>query len=140
MSHSQTRIIIKTKGRGLYEFTSEIEQALRQSEIKEGLCVIFCRHTSASLVIQENADPTVQVDLLNWLARVAPDGDPSYVHNTEGPDDMAAHIRTMITRTSETIPVSGGNLALGTWQGVYLVEHRTSPHSRSVIISFLGDS
>lgn len=139
MPYSQMKITIRTKGRGLYEFTDGIENALRQSGLRDGLCVVFCRHTSASLVIQENADPTVQVDLLNWLSRIAPDGDPAYVHNTEGPDDMAAHIRTMLTRTSETIPVADGKLGLGTWQGVYLVEHRTSPHTRSVVISFIGD-
>jgi secondary thiamine-phosphate synthase enzyme len=138
MKQHHVKFTIRTRGRGLYEFTDRVEQAVQESGIGEGLCTLFCRHTSASLVIQENADPTVQTDLMKWLAKVAPDGDPSYVHNSEGPDDMAAHIRTMLTRTSETIPVVDGCLVLGTWQGIYLTEHRTAPHTRSIIIHLIG--
>ncbi len=139
MKQFQKKITIKTQGRGLYEITNNVESVLKESGVTAGLCVVFCCHTSASLVIQENADPTVQTDLMNWLARVAPDGDSRYVHDTEGPDDMAAHIRTLITRTSESIPVSRGQLALGTWQGIYLAEHRTSPHNRTVVIHITGE-
>lgn len=120
------------------EITHRVEHALSDSGITTGMCTVFCCHTSASLVIQENADPSVQKDLLAWLERVAPDGDPRYVHTTEGPDDMAAHIRTMVTRTSESIPVSNGKLVLGTWQGIYLAEHRTSPHTRSIVVHIIG--
>ena len=139
MKQHQEKLTIRTRGRGLFEITREVEAVVDNSGITTGLCVVFCRHTSASLFIQENADPSVQTDLLNWLARVAPDGDPRYVHDTEGPDDMAAHIRTMLTRTSESIPVSGGQLVLGTWQGLYLAEHRTHPHNRTLVVHVMGE-
>jgi secondary thiamine-phosphate synthase enzyme len=139
MKQHQTKISIKTKGRGLIEITDRIELAVSEAGITTGLCVVFCCHTSASLIIQENADPDVQVDLLAWLKRIAPDGDPGYIHTMEGPDDMAAHIRTALTRTSETIPISHGRLVLGTWQGLYLAEHRTSPHTRHIVVHVTGD-
>ena len=139
MNQYQETISIRTRGRGLYEITDEIQQLVRNSGISTGLCVVFCQHTSASLFIQENADPSVQTDLLNWMARVAPDGDPRYVHDMEGPDDMAAHIRTMITHVSETIPVTNGRLALGTWQGLYLAEHRAAPHHRRLVVHITGE-
>ena len=139
MIQTQQEITIRTGGRGLLEITDDIQELVAQSGIKLGLCVVFCRHTSASLFIQENADPSVQTDLLGWLARTAPDGDPRYIHDTEGPDDMAAHIRTMLTRTSETIPVTAGRLALGTWQGLYLAEHRTAPHRRKLVVHIMGE-
>jgi len=139
MKQLQRTLKILTHGRALYELTNDITALLEESKIKTGLCVVFCRHTSASLTIQENADPTVKIDILRWLERIAPDGDPTYTHDTEGPDDMTAHLRTMITRTSETIPIVNGRLALGTWQGLYLVEHRTSPHSRSLIVHIAGE-
>lgn len=123
----------------MLEITDQLTAAVNESGIETGLCLIFCRHTSASLLIQENADPSVQTDLMNWLAGLAPDGDPSYVHDSEGPDDMAAHLRSAVTRTSESIPVMNGQLALGTWQGLYLVEHRTSPHSRQLVVHITGD-
>lgn len=103
------------------------------------MCFVFCRHTSASLLIQENADPSVQRDLLDWLERLAPDGDPRYAHDSEGPDDMAAHLRTLVTRTSESIPVVDGRAALGTWQGLYLAEHRKDPHTRNLVVHILGE-
>lgn len=123
----------------MLEITDAVADAVRESGIETGLCVVFCCHTSASLTIQENADPTVQTDILTWLERIAPDGDPSYVHNTEGPDDMAAHLRTILSSTNESIPVSGGRLVLGTWQGIYLVEHRTSPHTRKIVVHVTGE-
>lgn len=138
MKQLQRVIDIRTSGREMREITDEVSATVRNAGIETGLCVVFCRHTSASLLIQENADPTVQTDLMSWLERVAPDGDPRYVHDTEGPDDMAAHLRTALTHTSETIPVAGGHLVLGTWQGIYLVEHRTAPHRRSVIVHVVG--
>ncbi len=121
------------------EITDQLDECVRESGVQTGMCFIFCRHTSASLLIQENADPSVPVDLLNWLARVAPDGDPQYAHDSEGPDDMAAHLRTAITRTSESIPIVDGRPALGTWQGLYLVEHRTASHTRTLVIHILGE-
>jgi len=139
MKQFQQKLNIRTRGRALYEITEEVAALVDKAGIETGLCVVFCRHTSASLTIQENADPTVKVDILQWLERIAPDGDPAYVHDTEGPDDMAAHLRTMITRTSETIPIVKGSLALGTWQGLYLVEHRTAPHSRNLIVHLMGE-
>lgn len=135
----QKKLLVRTKGRGLYEITGHVEDVIRESTIKTGLCVVFCCHTSASLMIQENADPSVQRDILAWLKRTAVDGDQLYEHDTEGPDDMAAHLRTMITRTSETIPVSQGKMVLGTWQGIYLAEHRTAPHSRTLVVHISGE-
>ena len=139
MKQFQQKLNIRTRGRALYEITDEVAALVDKAGIETGLCVVFCRHTSASLTIQENADPSVKVDILQWLERIAPDGDASYVHDSEGPDDMAAHLRTMITRTSETIPIVDGRLALGTWQGLYLVEHRTSPHSRNLVVHISGE-
>jgi secondary thiamine-phosphate synthase enzyme len=139
MKQHQDLLEIRTRGRGLLEITDEVEAILRNSGVRLGLCTVFCRHTSASLFIQENADPTVQTDILNWLERVAPDGDKRYIHDTEGPDDMAAHLRTMITRSSEVIPVREGRLVLGTWQGLYLAEHRTAPHRRQLIVHIMGE-
>lgn len=138
MKQLQKNISLRTSGRGLNEITRQIENAVAESGITTGLCIVFCCHTSASLMIQENADPDVQTDLLNWLERVAPDGDPRYVHKSEGPDDMAAHLRTMITRTSESIPVANGRLTLGTWQGIYLAEHRGTPHTRKIVLHVMG--
>ena len=123
----------------MLEFTDAVAEIVRESGIQTGLCVVFCCHTSCSLMIQENADPSVQVDIMNWLERIAPDGDPHYIHNAEGPDDMAAHLRTILSHTSESIPVSNGRMALGTWQGIYLVEHRTSPHSRKIVVQVMGE-
>jgi len=139
MRQASQTLPVATRGRGLTEITSEIRRFIEKADIKEGLLTVFCRHTSASLLIQENADPDVQADLEAFFARLAPDGDPRHRHNTEGPDDMPAHIRATLTQTSIAIPVIGGHAALGTWQGVYLWEHRTRTHQREVLLHVIGD-
>ena len=138
MKQHQQAIEIRSPGRGLHEITRQVEAVVQQARVEIGICTVFCSHTSASLLIQENADRTAKHDLLEWLERLAPDGDPKYTHDTEGPDDMAAHLRAAVTRTSETIPITNGHLALGTWQGIYLAEHRTRPHLRTLIIHIMG--
>jgi secondary thiamine-phosphate synthase enzyme len=135
----QERLELRTPGRGLHEVTDEVAAVVAASGVVTGLCVVFCPHTSASLVLQENADPSARADLLAWLSRLAPDGDPRYEHDAEGDDDMAAHLRSSVTRSSETIPVAGGRLALGTWQGVFLAEHRTAPHRRRLVVHVFGE-
>ena len=129
---------IQTRGRGTYEITDEIQQAVRSSGIDTGLCHIFIQHTSASLVLCENADPTVRRDLEAFLSQLIPDGDPIFQHTQEGPDDMPAHLRSILTKMDLTLPVSHGRCALGTWQGVYLWEHRTQAHRRHVIVTVQG--
>ncbi|MFL5034841.1 MAG: secondary thiamine-phosphate synthase enzyme YjbQ, partial [Microvirga sp.] len=131
------RLMVETAGPGFNEITAEVARWLEGTGIRDGLLTAFCRHTSASLTIQENADPDVQTDLLAALDRLAP-RNAGYVHDTEGPDDMPAHIRTMLTGASIAIPVIGGGLALGTWQGLYLVEHRDRPHRREVVLHVIG--
>lgn len=126
---------IETKGRGTYDISNEIQKVIHENNIHTGLCHLFLQHTSASLILCENADATVRTDLENFMARIAPDGDPIYRHDMEGPDDMPAHIRTILTQNSLTIPISNGRCALGTWQGVYLWEHRTAAHKRQLIIT-----
>ncbi len=126
---------MKTPGRGLIELTERIAGVVRQSGVTEGLCNVFVPHTSASLLAGENWDPSVRRDLEAFMSRLAPDGDPAYEHEAEGPDDMPAHIRTMLTQSSLVIPVGGGQLRLGTWQGIYLWEHRTAAHERRVIVT-----
>lgn len=138
MQQHQETLEIATPGRGLVEITREVAAAVARADVQTGLCVVFCRHTSCSLLIQENADPTAREDLLAWLARLAPDGDPRYRHDAEGPDDMPAHLRSAVTRSSETIPVVGGDLALGTWQGLYLAEHRLRGHRRRLVVHVAG--
>ena len=127
-------LTLRPKGPGLWEVTREIESLVRESGLPEGLCTVFVRHTSASLVIQENADPSARRDLEKFLARLVPEGDPLYRHVTEGPDDMPAHVRAALTATSLSIPILRGKLALGTWQGVYLWEHRREAGERSLVI------
>jgi len=129
---------VNTPGQGFTELTATIARWITGTGMRNGLLTIFCRHTSASLTIQENADPDVQVDLLSALGRLAP-RNARYVHSLEGPDDMPAHIRSMLTSTSLAIPVTKGRLQLGTWQGIYLVEHRDRPHSRELVLHFLGE-
>ena len=138
MIHQQT-LEFRTRGRGTQEVTAEVQRAVAASGIRTGVATVFVQHTSASLVLCENADPDVRADLETLLARLAPDGDRAYRHDTEGPDDMAAHARTVLTASSLTIPVSAGRLALGTWQGLYLYEHRSAPHSRSIVVTVMGE-
>src|SRR2546428_3551306 len=130
---------ISTRGRGFYEFTQEVAGWISKSGFKEGLLTLLVRHTSASLLIQENADPDVRRDLEAFFARLIPDGDPLFIHTAEGDDDMPAHIRTALTAVNLSIPVTHGRLALGTWQGIYLWEHRHAPHSRSITLHFVGE-
>jgi len=132
-------LAISSRGRGLIEITAEIRRFVAGSGIRDGLLTVFCRHTSASLIIQENADPDVCHDLEAFFRKLAPDGDPSWRHCNEGPDDMSGHIRSALTQTSIGIPVADGELALGTWQGVYLWEHRTRGNHRQVVLHLIGD-
>jgi secondary thiamine-phosphate synthase enzyme len=127
-------IVVHTPGQGLHEITGQVQARVSAARLGEGLCTLFVRHTSASLVIQENADPSAKRDLERWLARLVPEGDPFYTHDTEGPDDMPAHIKAALTATSLGVPVRAGALALGTWQGIYLWEHRRSGGRREVLL------
>ncbi|MAG56759.1 MAG: hypothetical protein CMJ83_10750 [Planctomycetes bacterium] len=131
------QIRVETPGRGLHEVTHLVRDAVRESGIRDGLCHVYLGHTSASLVIQENADPSARRDLEAWFDRVAPDGDPRHTHTAEGPDDMPSHIRAAITRTSETFIVADGELLTGTWQGLFLFEHRHAPHTRRLDVMIL---
>ena len=126
-----------TRGKGLYEVTEQVRSFLRGAQVETGLLTVFCRHTSASLLIQENADPDVQKDLRTFFETVAPEG-VGYVHDAEGPDDMPAHIRAALTQTQLSIPVVDGRMVLGTWQGIYLFEHRRAPHRRSIALHVIG--
>jgi secondary thiamine-phosphate synthase enzyme len=129
---------IATPGRGLTDVTAAVGAIVVESRINEGLCSVFVQHTSASLVIQENADPAVLRDLSRWLERLAPESKDAYEHDAEGPDDMPAHLRSAVTRSSETLPVAGGALLLGRWQAIYLWEHRRAPHTRNLVVTLLG--
>jgi secondary thiamine-phosphate synthase enzyme len=129
-----SQLAVDTHGQGLHEITEKVQKEVKRAAISEGLCTVFVRHTSASLVIQENADPSAKHDLERWLNRLVPDGDPFYSHDAEGPDDMPGHIKAALTATSLSIPVSGGKLALGTWQGVYLWEHRHRGSRRELVL------
>lgn len=131
------RFEIATTGRGTYDVTREVARAVPR-DLACGLAVVFCHHTSASLIVSENADPTVRADLERFLARLVPDGDRLFAHADEGPDDMPAHVRTVLTQTSLTIPIADGRLALGTWQGLYLWEHRVAPHRRRLSVTIVG--
>jgi len=132
------QLAIRTRGRGTYEVTAEVRSLLQQSKVSTGLCHVFCRHTSASLTITENADPAVRRDLEQAMARLAPDG-AGYEHDAEGPDDMAAHVRAVLTRPDLVIPVAGNALVLGTWQGIFLWEHRLDPHAREIVVTVIGE-
>ncbi len=136
--HYQQVLQLKTQGKSLGRFTRKVQEAVIASGVKTGLCSIFLRHTSASLVIQENADPDVLLDMETFLAKLVPEGN-NYRHSDEGPDDMPAHIRTALTHTSEQIPIMNGRLALGTWQGIYLWEHRGRAHTREVVVHITGN-
>lgn len=139
MRQASRTIEIRSSGRRLFEFTHELRAFVRESGLRDGLLTVFCRHTSASLLIQENADPDVRHDLEAFFAKLSPDGQPGWRHNNEGPDDMSGHIRSALTQTSVSIPLVGGELALGTWQGVYLWEHRTRAHRREVVLHLIGE-
>ena len=128
-----TELSLRTSGQGLWQITSDVAQAVGASGVEEGLCTVFVRHTSASLVIQENADPSARHDLEQWLRRLVPENDPLFTHTDEGPDDMPSHIKAALTATCLTIPVVDRRLGLGTWQGIYLWEHRRRPHQRRVL-------
>ena len=134
----QDTLEVSTRGRGMYNVTHDVARLVARSEVRVGLCTVFIQHTSASLVVQENADPAVLRDLEGWLARLAPEDDRAYEHADEGPDDMPAHLRSAVTRTSESIPVRDGALALGTWQGLYVWEHRRRPHRRHLVVHVAG--
>jgi secondary thiamine-phosphate synthase enzyme len=136
-SHSRVAQI-RTLGRGFHDLTADLRAFVRDARVRTGLCNVFVRHTSASIVIQENADPAVLRDLERWLAKLAPEDSAAYEHDDEGPDDMPAHLRCAVTRTSETIPIAGAALLLGTWQAVYLWEHRAAPHMREVAFTAIG--
>ncbi|WP_425410906.1 secondary thiamine-phosphate synthase enzyme YjbQ [Hyphococcus sp.] len=133
----QEILTIDTPGRGFLDMTRNIEAVLESADASSGVAHIFIQHTSASLTVQENADPDVQRDLLNWLDRMAPE-DGNYLHTAEGPDDMPAHIKAAITSTSLSIPFAKGKLLMGTWQGVYLIEHRQAPHQRRIVVTLLS--
>ena len=139
MKQATHQIHIQTRGKGLYDFTAQIESWLREHPVQTGLLTVFCQHTSASLVIQENADPDVVADLADFFNRLVPEDTRLYRHTAEGPDDMTSHIRSALTQTQLSIPIHKGRLALGTWQGIYLFEHRERPHTRSVIVHLLSD-
>ncbi|QKQ74790.1 secondary thiamine-phosphate synthase enzyme YjbQ [Nostoc sp. TCL240-02] len=137
MTHYQKLLKISTTAKSFYNITAKIETAVTESGVETGLCTLFLRHTSASLVIQENADPDVLVDLANFMAKLVPESG-KYIHDAEGPDDMPAHIRTALTHTSEHIPINRGHLVLGTWQGIYIWEHRQHSHLRELVIHISG--
>lgn len=138
MKQSSQTLEIHSSGRGLFEFTDGLRAFVRRSGIHDGLLTVFCRHTSASLIIQENADPDVRHDLEAYFSRLSPDGQSGWRHNNEGPDDMSGHIRSTLTQTSVGIPLVAGELVLGTWQGVFLWEHRTRPHRREIVLHLIG--
>lgn len=133
-----SEINVSTQGRGTYDVTEEVSGIVRESGVITGLCHVYNAHTSASLMLCENADPDVRRDLETFMADLVPDGDPRFVHRAEGPDDMPAHVRSVLTHSELTIPIRDGRLALGTWQGLYLWEHRTAPHRRRLVVTILG--
>jgi secondary thiamine-phosphate synthase enzyme len=128
------QVSVETPGQGLHEITSQVVSLVESAAVREGLCTLFLRHTSASLVIQENADPSAKRDLERWLNRLVPEGDPFYSHDAEGPDDMPSHLKAALTATSLSVPIADGKLALGTWQGIYLWEHRRRGSRRELVL------
>lgn len=137
MYHAK-ELTVATRGRGFHDLTDEVQRVVAESGAREGLCTVFLHHTSASLLLCENADPTVRKDLEMFFSRLVMDGDPLFRHNDEGPDDMSAHVRTVLTQNSLSIPVKGGKAHLGTWQGIYVWEHRTASHHRRVTVSVVS--
>lgn len=140
MSCHQETLALTTRGRDFRDITPEVAAIVRRSGVRVGTVSVFCRHTSCSLVLMENADPTARKDLEAFFHRLVPDGDPIYSHDAEGPDDMSAHIRMALTRSQETVPISDGRLLLGTWQGIFLWEHRAARHERSLVVTVTGES
>ena len=132
-------LTVSTRGKGLYPFTSEVEKWLAKQEMRDGLLTVFVQHTSCSLVVQENADPDVTLDLRDFFERMVPEDEAEYRHTSEGPDDMTSHIRSTLTQTSLSIPVINRRMSLGTWQGLYVFEHRARPHQRHVILHLMGE-
>ena len=132
-------LVVPTRGRGFYDFTDSVERLVEDSAMKTGLATLHLQHTSASLLLQENADPEVRRDLERFFSRLVPDGEPLFLHNSEGDDDMPAHVRTALTTVNLNIPFTTGELTLGTWQGIFLWEHRVHPHRRRVIVHLLGE-
>jgi secondary thiamine-phosphate synthase enzyme len=135
----QQELNVPTDGRGTYDLSNQIQHIVAESGINTGICHVFVRHTSASLMLCENADPAVRHDLETFMQRQAPDGDPMFTHTAEGPDDMPAHVRSVLTQPDLNLPVTNGRCALGTWQGVYLWEHRFAPHQRKVMLTITGE-
>jgi secondary thiamine-phosphate synthase enzyme len=132
-------VAVATRGQGTYEITGQCAAVLRQSGLRTGVLTVFCRHTSCSLVMMENADPTARHDLEAWLDRLVPEGDPRFAHTVEGPDDMPSHVKMALTRTSESVPFADGELLLGIWQGIFLWEHRRAAHTRTIAITAMGE-
>ncbi len=138
MKVHQDNLVVRTPGRGFSDVTERVQAVVEASGVRTGLCTVFVQHTSASLVIQENADPAVRRDMERWIETLAPEDDTAYEHDDEGADDMPAHLRSVVTRTNETVPVRSGRLALGTWQALYLWEHRKAPHTRTLVVHVQG--
>ena len=136
---AQSKLTVSTRGKGLYPFTGDVALWLRKQIVKDGLLTIFLQHTSCSLVVQENADPDVTLDLRDFFERLVPEDGKDYRHKVEGPDDMTSHIRSALTQTSLSIPVIAGQMALGTWQGLYVFEHRAVPHQRRIVLHLMGE-
>ncbi|KVO80313.1 hypothetical protein WL40_32150 [Burkholderia ubonensis] len=139
MKQAIQHVIVDARGRGLIEFTSQVRAFVDQQSVRTGLLTVYCRHTSASLLIQENADPSVQRDLERYFEALAPEDSSRYEHDTEGPDDMPAHLRTALTQVQLSIPVEHGRMVLGTWQGIYLFEHRRAAHQRDIVLHLIGE-
>jgi secondary thiamine-phosphate synthase enzyme len=138
MNAHTAEISLRTRGKGTYEITDEVARIVRESGVRTGTATVFIQHTSASLVIYENADPSARTDLHEFLNRLVPEDADYFVHTAEGPDDMPSHLRMVLTRTSEVIPIANGRMALGTWQGIFVFEHRRAAHSRSIVVSVFG--
>ena len=138
MKMMQETLSVATKGKGFHDLTARVRSVVAKSGVTTGLCTLFVQHTSASLLIQENADPSVLRDLARWLENLAPERASAYEHDAEGPDDMPSHLKSTVTRTSESVPIVNGALALGTWQAIYLVEHRKAPHERRIVAHVAG--
>ncbi len=138
MQVSAEEFTVRTRGKGTYEISSEVEEIVRKSGVENGQVVVFLCHTSASLILMENADPSARRDLERWFDRLVPEDDPDFIHTHEGPDDMPSHIRMALTRSSEVIPVRGGRMTLGTWQGIFVFEHRRAAHSRRIAVTVTG--